>query len=121
MSKHTSEPWEAFEGDIRNNGRGEFIEIYGKDKEFIATTLENEGCLGVTNKQQANARRTVACVNACEGISTKAIEAGVIRALSEVCKELLTEVRKAGAISMLGASKELIKKSKQIIAKVEKH
>lgn len=36
----------------------------------------------------ANARRIVAAVNACEGISTEALEAGVVADLLAACEEL---------------------------------
>lgn len=57
--EHTKEPW------YQGNDWGE-CEIFGDDDVLIADcTCENT---------IANARRIVACVNACEGIKTEALE-----------------------------------------------
>lgn len=40
--------------------------------------------------------------------------------LEEVCKKLLVEVRKAGAISMFGASKKLVLRAKQTLLNTER-
>jgi len=39
----------------------------------------------------ANARRIVAAVNACEGIATSALEQGVVAEMLEACKAALTD------------------------------
>lgn len=65
---HTKEPWtievsEEYDSsfDIR---KGEW---------YVATT--HDGCEG-NNNSESNARRIVACVNACAGIPTELIEQG---------------------------------------------
>jgi len=65
--KHTKEPWEF--GDIYSYGIGF---IYGAGIEVAET---NGNSLEEIN---ANAKRIVACVNSCAGITTEALEAGVI-------------------------------------------
>ena len=65
MSKHTKEPWRTdapsgFPGDVMAG------------KEMIARTTITE-----QSNAKANARRIVACVNACAGISTEVLEQGI--------------------------------------------
>lgn len=64
MSKHTNGPW-------RTGGGGRFI--YDRDGRIIAsaTRFHDRREIGTVF---ANARRIVACVNACEGIRTEALE-----------------------------------------------
>lgn len=49
--------------------------------------------LGERNPSEADAHRIVAAVNACEGISTEALEAGVVKQLLEALRKatILTE------------------------------
>ncbi len=74
MSKHTSEPWILVEGGAC-------------EKEMLITTEDrHETCVipiaemdvifdgEFGDEQSANARRIVACVNACEGIDTETLE-----------------------------------------------
>jgi len=72
--KYTPEPWHIFE----ENGKPDFhpgidaenmtIVLWGDEDEF-------EGVRGETPEQAiANARRIVACVNACKNISTDRLE-----------------------------------------------
>lgn len=42
-----------------------------------------------------DARRIVACVDACEGIPTKALEAGVVREMVEALEALLPSIENA--------------------------
>jgi len=58
MSKHAEEPW-------RLSGEGKSGQILSAKGGVVA----NFGMGGI------DARRTVACVNACEGISTEILEA----------------------------------------------
>lgn len=69
---HTPEPWSVAEESFDNDGIHESV-IRGLDgRAAIAVTLE----FGANNPgmREANARRIVACVNACEGISTELLE-----------------------------------------------
>ena len=65
--KHTKEPWEF--RDIYSYGIGF---IYGAGIEVAET---NGNSLEEIN---ANAKRIVACVNACAGITNEALEAGIV-------------------------------------------
>ena len=72
MAEHTKEPWFYSETDdgfaeITNDERaaGEYISIAEVPTGF-------SGKIGA--EQEANARRIVACVNACEGIPTGVLE-----------------------------------------------
>jgi hypothetical protein len=76
-ANHTPEPWEH--GD---NGL-----IYGQCAEddveapFVCDVIEDSAmqALGMLSPvEEANARRICAAVNACEGISTEALERGVL-------------------------------------------
>ena len=72
MSEHTIEPWRVAEESFDNDGSHESV-IRGLDgRAAIAVTLE----FGPNNPgmREANARRIVACVNACEGIPTGVLE-----------------------------------------------
>ena len=62
MSEYSKEPWHV--GDMNNNA--DFI--YGVDGWAIANCYLNKGI------SAKNARRIVACVNACKGISTEKLE-----------------------------------------------
>lgn len=72
MSEYTKEPWNVAEEAFDNDGIHESV-IRGLDgRAAIAVTLE----FGPNNPgmREANARRIVACVNACEGIPTGVLE-----------------------------------------------
>jgi len=65
MAEHSPEPWASvIEFDrvaIRDqDGRKIVGEMYGRDED------------------EANARRAVACVNACRGIPTESLEGGIV-------------------------------------------
>lgn len=72
MTKHSNGPWHV---------GGDGTIIYGKDGWGVASaTVFHVRQEPVTS--QANARRIVACVNACEGLSTERLEdAGLISAI----------------------------------------
>lgn len=72
MSEHTPEPWIVSEESFDNGGIQETV-IRGLDgRAAVAVTLE----FGPNNPgmREANARRIVACVNACAGLSTVELE-----------------------------------------------
>lgn len=87
-NKHTPEPW-AYYDDRKSTGR---IEIVGLGKTVSRIYLS------VPDEDVANARRIVACVNACAGIDTELLEiiadndktlAGVIANVEKQRDELL--------------------------------
>lgn len=86
MSKHTKEPWRTdapsgFPGDVMAG------------KEMIArTTITDQ------SNAKANARRIVACVNACDGIPTDELERkGLPLYMHETLTEQRDELLAAGA------------------------
>jgi hypothetical protein len=81
-TKHTPGPWEH-----GNNGL-----IYGQYAEddveapFVCDVIEDSAmqALGILSPvEEANARRICAAINACEGISTEALEQGIVAELLE--------------------------------------
>lgn len=92
-AKHTPEPW-GLDGFVIFNPAASLR----KDaRDFLGGQLAEVGGLGTKDnaEQIANARRIVAAVNACKGISTEALERGVIAESRHVLGELL---RAAGAL-----------------------
>ena len=73
---HSKEPWEV--DDI-----GGLIGIRNKTNCAIATTGVNS-----LPQNQIDAERIVACVNACTGITTEALEAGVVHGVIESLRYL---------------------------------
>jgi hypothetical protein len=67
---------------------------------------------------QANARRIAAAVNACEGISTEAIEAGVLQEMREVLEQCSFEMGYAGwgKPEAICARQETLKKVRTVLA-----
>jgi hypothetical protein len=79
-TKHTAEPWRIY---WLNNG----WPVITSDAHDIADLrLNGHGLPHV----EANARRICAAVNACERISTEALERGIISEMRHVLGELLT-------------------------------
>lgn len=68
---HTAEPWQW--KTIGLHPRKAFI--FDRETRFIAETDDADMN---TRDANANARRIVACVNACRSITTAALEAGVV-------------------------------------------
>lgn len=94
-NKHTPEPWRAF-----NNGEG--VVGVGTDHSDVCwTRIEEGGWLDsdrTIDTDYENARRIVACINACAGIDTELLEiiedndktlAGVIANVEKQRDELL--------------------------------
>lgn len=83
-SKHTLEPWEVFHGDGPIDCPG----IDAGDLSIVVFGERLTGDFGVqghtVDEAHANARRIVAAVNATSGISTEALEAGVVAEMVEV-------------------------------------
>jgi hypothetical protein len=67
---HTKEPWEARSDP---SYYGIVSEVYAGDK-FILST----GGVHSPSELEANTKRIALCVNACEGITDEALEAGVV-------------------------------------------
>lgn len=75
MQEHTKEPWEYWENDRTGFG----VKMPRKNKTRFGA--EPYAVIGGfepddLDEMKANARRIVACVNACAGISTESLEDG---------------------------------------------
>lgn len=70
--EYTKEPWILL--DLRQHGK-ERITISGGTKNTVIARIENTvSKRPIDENDDANARRIVACVNACAGISTEYLE-----------------------------------------------
>lgn len=100
MSKHTNEPWAT---EYRERPDGMFAqEIFDADGETIATMawypVKVE--IGTATNREDNARRIVACVNACAGIPGEWLAEGpqrVWRELTTRNDELLSALKRIAA------------------------
>ena len=96
---HSPEPW-----------RNESITILGADEKKIAIMASPFDL----KRQEANVRRIVACVNACVGISTEALESGAIRNLIKACEDVVREAEEyAETGNLYGALREALSKLKE--------
>ncbi|MCR4451106.1 hypothetical protein [Aeromonas veronii] len=106
--KHTPEPWHLPPGDMifvsKVGGKGYVAKMMPlgapRDRKGLPTDISDEMC--------ANARRIVACVNACAGVDTDLLEAGELdkptmlmmqenKDLKHLCGELLSALETVGA------------------------
>jgi len=60
-------------------------------EELIAIALK--GVEPHEEEEKANALRIVTCVNACEGISSSALESGVLKEVAQACKYALSDLK----------------------------
>lgn len=91
MENHTPEPWVKKGSTVISPSRGGLtVEEYDEQ-----TWTYYGGYLIAESITDANARRIVACVNACAGIPSEALEAGAIREMREAIEIALGEVRHA--------------------------
>ena len=83
---HTPEPWDYDTGFIvAPDPTGQHPDIYIAE---IAHS-DDEGRIAPFEQHEANARRLCAAVNACQGLSTEALERGVVAELRHILGELL--------------------------------
>ncbi|WP_323950290.1 hypothetical protein [Aeromonas veronii] len=71
MKQHTNEPWNAVEVD---NDSEAFVKVCHKNGGTIAKLWIDVDDSGFSDEQRENARRIVACVNACRGLPTDELE-----------------------------------------------
>ena len=90
MSAHTKEPWTL--GKVLNGYR--WINAVGHNGlAQVVWQMDDDAVLGEKSpEQEANAHRIVASVNACAGIPTEALEAGVIAELVEALEAAVPEI-----------------------------
>ena len=109
MSDHTPGPWAV--------NFTKFSEVRAENGAVIARCLK---LTSLTNLE-ANARRIVACVNACEGVSTKHLENNLpIRELVTRYNEVLREIEalkaeRAGLVDDINALKDEIQSQRDKI------
>lgn len=87
---HTPEPWQA-----SYEGNDEWVVISdGKKWKSVAETRANREGAGEVSAEEAkaNARRIVACVNACAGIPTDQLTPGSVRDLQRDHAHLLRKI-----------------------------
>lgn len=100
-AKHTQEPW----GFKAHEERPTTIVITGHDPEDpgapwnIAEMVPGASYDNPDQSEMLNARRIVACVNACAGISTEALEAGAIKDLAAAAHQGLSVIRHLNYLS----------------------
>lgn len=83
---HTPEPWDDNEDGVILGNLDEYTGVAP-----IVATVEGYDENGHANDEaKANTRRICSAVNACEGISTEALERGVVAELRHALGELLT-------------------------------
>jgi hypothetical protein len=119
-TKHSPEPWGAFRLDV--SGTDEFKAYtarcidQGAPEDFYVVMVEKpdgpaDVChVGNGPTSAENARRIVACVNACAGLSTEALEAGMLAEaldLSETVSRCLSDVEHDGADDLRAALRAL--------------
>jgi hypothetical protein len=82
MSKHTPGPWYAGGDQVLSD-----TPIQGRsEQDNKSERAYYGGYLIAESITQSNRDRIIVCVNACEGISSKALESGVLKALIDVAK-----------------------------------
>lgn len=87
MSKHTQGTWRADKNGV-NHG------IYDEDGNKIAT-IKGSSIPSLDERPAANARRIVACWNACEGLSTELLEKASLQPYHVEAREKLSEYTKS--------------------------
>lgn len=102
MSEHTKEPWSFLAGTDRDGEHS--CSIFSDGKQILGDGIE---C------SEVDARRIVACVNACAGISTKTLELGQLlrnpvgrrlHNLEHQCDQLLAALKRADSYYGITAS-----------------
>lgn len=111
-AKHTPGPWRA--GDYESDEQG--VAVYnGKVgiEEFMLAWVTN-WCSSISDSEvEANARRIVAAVNACEGVPIEALEGGLVQELRD---DLLSILQMLNTAEGLGEWEAMDSHFKQRIA-----
>ena len=107
-------PWRALRSPIINENLL-FVVCGDNEDHIIATITSPCDNMAVT---MDNANRIVACVNACEGISNKALEDGIIKEMLDACLLALPILQHA--VNAGGHGSKALKVMGQAIAKQER-
>ena len=92
MSEHTPEKWEVGPSHVIKH-------IYQNEHNQRCTAFIGEMLGGIDANPEANARRLVACVNACEGIPTEALEGGVIGELMDALQSMIDPIERGWMVT----------------------
>jgi len=84
---HTAEPWQITGQSCRDYEGAEI----GTGNKTVAVILTADA-VEVAEEERTNARRIVAVINACQGISTEALEQGIVAELLANLKTLLEQI-----------------------------
>lgn len=96
MSKHTPEPWAIHDiggrdfllGDLPKGPEARVVAEVPRRRTIIEGLVGTEWVEQMLATDRANFDRIVACVNACAGISTEALEFGAIANLVKAAQEV---------------------------------
>lgn len=116
MIAHSEEPWKFHEQGEAN----EFCLVTSAGKWVVAFRQNGEM---MPDQQRENARRIVACINACSGFSTEALEAqvlagrGIIRAFQDQRDDLIAALKEIQAAG--GYPERVYELTKAAIAKAQ--
>lgn len=100
MAEHTKEPWHDHPKSLSITSADAVVAFTS----FASVNMTEE-------KARANARRIVACVNACAGIPTEALEARELLALRNLCEIVADDAEYKWASTMRQALDTLSKRS----------
>lgn len=87
MIKHTPEPWATEYRERDGSYRQEIFDVNGEAIAYLAW-FPIPTATGTTTNRKENARRIVACVNACAGWATEQLEAMEIGSMKETISRL---------------------------------
>ncbi len=109
MSEHTKEPWDWYETS---------------DKEHVVIRSATEQWLvdiggDWPEPARSNARRIVACVNACAGLSTEALESGTLGELIKSATKLARYCAEESPGMLTSAEYRMLKALRVPLAKLE--
>lgn len=105
MSSTTPEPWEV---QVEPTGELYTVPTYRLVHQIPGDHYGQSAAITLT---EGNARRIVACVNACAGLSTEALETGV---LSELLKQLRPD-----ALGPAATLLDIVEAARAALAKLE--
>lgn len=102
MTKHTAEPWDLMQHGVIYGGP---LQQYANGSSRSQIAMSTGADFMAPGEQQANARRIVACVNACAGIDT-----GGLEQLPKTSEPIVTRIQRLTVQrnELLGAAREAL-------------
>lgn len=115
--KHTQEPWDGIDIDERYFPHR--VPIVDKNGYRIANVIQNPPGNICDEEAMANAKRIVACVNACAGINPEAVPV-----LLKMCERVATDIEDFVSVDgqyefTLEAGRKIVRELKRTITKAE--